>query len=612
MTAGARPPIRDYALLSDCQGSALVSKGGSIDWACLPRFDSPSTFGRLIGTGAGHWELTATDDAEVERSYLEGTLVLCTTVRTASGTATITDAMPFAHNARGHQIGHDSPHAVVRLVEGVEGTVELGSEWAPRPEYGLTTPRWTPIDGGAVSRGGPSANVVSCPFPLEIDGGTARARFSVKAGQRVGLALRTCDPWAQPPVTWSTDQVRAWLHGTIEGWRSWAAQHQSYEGAYSELVHHSGRVLQGLTFAPTGAIVAAPTTSLPEAIGGDRNWDYRYAWVRDTSLTLLALWVAACPDEVADTFGFFVTAAGSTSGADDAVSILYGVGGERQIFEHEIDHLDGYHGSRPVRVGNGAWRQTQLDVYGEILDAAALFADRVDDFDDATSAFLVELADNALARWEETDRGIWEVRGDPQHFVYSKLMCWVALDRAIILADALDADAERIDGWTQGRAAIHDAICERGWSDSASAFTQAFDSDELDAAALMISIVGFLPPDDERVRATVDAVRTKLTDDHGLVFRYRAEDGLSGTEATFGICTYWLAHALALAGDVEGARHHFEAITDLANDVGLLSEEVDGGTGDLLGNFPQALSHIGLVNAAHAITEAEKRSARSG
>ncbi|MGH9152084.1 MAG: glycoside hydrolase family 15 protein [Acidimicrobiales bacterium] len=604
MSGPAPTPIGDYALVSDSQGAALVSRSGSVDWACVPRFDSPSALARLLGEGAGAWALAPTGAADVERSYVDGTMVLRTVFRTGSGAVAVTDAMPFLPTERGHGIGDAAPHAIVRLVEGLDGDVEVATEVAPRPEYGLTVPRWAPAEGGATCRGGPAAYVLSCPAPLDLEGGTARGRFGVRAGQRVGLALRAVDPWEPLAATWSTDQVRAWLYGTVRGWQSWSALHQGYQGPYADLVHHSGRVLQALTYAPSGAIVAAPTTSLPEQVGGSRNWDYRYAWVRDASLTLSALWVAACPDEVADFFGFFMTAAGGTCEGEDPVQILYGVGGERRLDEQELDHLGGYRDSRPVRVGNGAWRQSQLDVYGELLDAAGLYADRVASFDDATASFLADLADRAATRWEEPDHGIWEMRGGRRHFLYSKLMCWVALDRACALARSLRA-GERAGRWRRERERIRQAILDQGWSDRAKAFTQAFGHDDLDASVLMIPIVGFLPAGDDRVRATVAAIGERLSDERGLVYRYRGGDGLDGSEASFGVCTYWLAHALALEGDVEGARRRFETVTSFANDGGLLSEEIDGATGELLGNFPQAFTHIGLVNAANAIAEAE-------
>lgn len=438
-------------------------------------------------------------------------MVLRTEFRTGTGVVAVTDALVFMPLHRGHGIGQQAPHAVVGLVEGVDGRVEMESEVAPRPGYGLTVPRWQAAPGGAVSRAGLHAYVLSCPAELDIRGPTAAARFTVERGARVGLALRVTDPWVAPPAPWSTDQVRAWLYGTVRGWQSWSQLHQGYEGPWADLVHHSGRVLQALTYAPTGAVIAAPTTSLPERIGGGRNWDYRYAWVRDASLTLSALWVAACPDEVAGFFGFFVTAAGAAPDGGDALQILYGVRGERRIEEQELYHLDGYRGSRPVRVGNAAWPQSQLDVYGELLDAAALYADRVERVDGTTAAFLDDMADRAADRWQEADQGIWEMRGEPRHRLYSKLLCWVALDRAARLAGQLHAQ-DRLERWCRERDRIRTAILEQGWSDTAKAFTQSFGSDDLDASAL--------------------------------------------------------------------------------------------------GNFPQAFTHIGLVNAANAIAEAERRQAR--
>ncbi|MFN0090014.1 MAG: glycoside hydrolase family 15 protein [Acidimicrobiales bacterium] len=314
----------------------------------------------------------------------------------------------------------------------------------------------------------------------------------MRNGERLGFALRVVDPGQTAPAPWSTDQVRAWLYGTIRGWQSWSALHQGYQGPYADLVHHSGRVLKALTYAPTGAIVAAPTTSLPEELGGERNWDYRYTWVRDASFTLSALWIAACPDEVADFFEFFAHAAGGTAEGGEPIQILYGVRGERRVEEQELDHLPGYRDSRPVRIGNAAWRQSQLDVYGELLDAAGLYADRVGSLDDITVSFLADMADRAANRWEEPDHGIWEMRGERRHFLYSKLMCWVALDRACALTGMLRA-GNRSSRWSRERARIREAILEQGWSDSANAFTQSFGHDDLDASALMIPIVGFLP-----------------------------------------------------------------------------------------------------------------------
>ncbi len=342
-------------------------------------------------------------------------------------------------------------------------------------------------------------------------------------------------------------------------------------------------------------------------MGGERNWDYRYTWVRDASLTMEALWVAACPDEAAWFFAWMAGAVASLLRRGAQLQIMFGVGGERDLSERELKHLSGWRASRPVRIGNGAWDQRQLDVYGELLSAAYRLRDQLSNLDETTRHFLVEVADAAAAHWQEPDQGIWEVRGGPRDFLYSKLMCWVALDRAIGLAETLGAQSH-VAAWTTTREQIRNAILEHGWSEKAGAFTQAFGSDELDASALMIPIVGFLPGSDPRVRATVDAIAARLTDAHGLVYRYRASDGLAGDEGTFLLCTFWLAQALALAGEVERARTTFEQAIVYVNDVGLLAEEVDPQTNELLGNFPQAFSHIGLVNAAWAIAQAEASS----
>jgi GH15 family glucan-1,4-alpha-glucosidase len=389
--------------------------------------------------------------------------------------------------------------------------------------------------------------------------------------------------------------------------------HQAYDGPWKNLVHTSGRVLKALTYAPSGAVVAAATTSLPEGVGGERNWDYRYSWVRDASFTMEALWVAACPDEASDFFAFMCTASASGVGAEQALQIMFGVGGEHDLSERTLGHLEGWRGSRPVRVGNGAWDQQQVDVYGELLGAASRLTDQLHDLDGDTRAFLGSLAEAAAVRWREPDQGIWEVRGDPQHFLYSKVMCWVALDRAIAMA-GLIGDDSRVEHWRRTRDEIAETVVRDGWSDAAGAFTQYVGTDALDASTLMLPIVGFLPARDPRVLATIEAIDQRLTDDHGLVYRYRTEggvDGLAGEEGTFLLCTFWLAQALAMADRVERAREVFETAARYVNDVGLLAEEIDPTTGELLGNFPQAFSHIGLVNAAWAISEAEKRAGGS-
>src|SRR5258706_1007327 len=597
-------PIADYALLSDCRSAALVSRAGSVDWLCFPRFDGPSVFARLLDDQAGHWSIHPAGTYEVSRRYIEATMVLETRFSTPTGTAVLVDAMAIGRNERGHQLGVASPGVLLRSVSCERGTVEMELEYAPRLEYGRIYPLLRPIEGGIATRGGADVLVLSSQVALTIEGSLAYTRFSLQAGEQASFALQHRASWEEVPQVCTAAAISAYLYDTQEGWRTWSSLHQTYEGPWRELVHHSGRVLQALMFRTTGAIVAAPTTSLPESIGGERNWDYRFTWIRDSCLTLEALWVAACPDEA---YIFFAWMAGAVAtqirpGVD--LQIMFGVGGERDLSERTLSHLAGWRASRPVRIGNGAWEQRQLDVYGELLSAAYRLRDQVRELDEVMRNFLVEVADAAAARWQQPDQGIWEVRGGPRDFLYSKLMCWVALDRAIGLAAALDA-LDRIDAWTTTREQIRTAILERGWSEKAGAFTQAFGSEELDASALMMPIVGFLPATDPRMQATIDAIADRLSDAHGLVYRYRAADGLAGEEGTFLLCTFWLAHAQALAGEIKRARQTFEQAIAYANDVGLLAEEVDPATGELLGNFPQAFSHIGLVNAAWAISQAE-------
>jgi GH15 family glucan-1,4-alpha-glucosidase len=596
-------PIADYSLLSDCHAAALVSREGSIDWLCVPRFDGPSLFGRLLGPSAGHWSIRPRGQASVSRRYLDRTMVLETTVRTAGGLATLTDAMALGPARDGHDLGAGAPGVVLRRVEGVEGTVEFDLEYTPRPGYGLRTPVLTSIDGGVTGQDG--AMVLSTPIEARVEADTARHRFTARAGTSLAFALHhRADP--ERPRVWSQSEIADLLGRTVEGWRTWSGAHQRYEGPWDDLVYHSGRVLQALTYQPTGAIVAAPTTSLPEVVGGERNWDYRYAWIRDASFTLDALWVSACPDEAEKFFSWMAKAASSKLESAADLQIMFGIRGDEDLTERTLEHLPGWRDSRPVRVGNGAWNQRQLDVYGELLAAAERLADQLGDLDQATKGFLVSVADIAARRWTEQDHGIWEVRDEPRDFLYSKLMCWVALDRAIRIAELIGG-ADRVGGWTRTRDEIRQAILDRGWSDRAGAFAQSFGSHQLDASNLMMAIVGFLPPDDPRMLATIEAIERDLTDDRGLVYRYKADDGLPGEEGTFLLCTFWLAHALALAGRLDRARATFDRAAAYANDVGLLSEEVDESTGELLGNFPQAFSHIGLINAAWAIAEAERR-----
>lgn len=598
-------PLAEYALLSDCHSAALVSRAGSVDWLCVPRFDSPAVFGRLLDAAAGHWSLRPVGEATAARAYAAETLVLETRWECGGGEAVVTDALATGVGDRGHDLGSASPHALLRHVRGVRGEVDFELEFAPRPEYGVVLPLIVGGDGGVVGRGGATLVRLCSPVPLEVAGSTARARLRVRAGESVGFALRFAASIEPVPELWTPEEIAGRLRETAAAWRSWSRIHQAYQGPWKELVHGSGRVLQALTYATTGAIVAAPTTSLPERVGGVRNWDYRYCWVRDASLTLRALWVAACPDEATHFFDFLARASLPQVRRGTDLQVMFGIGGEHDLTERELPHLSGWRRSRPVRIGNGAWVQRQLDVYGELLDVAWRLHDQLAGLDDIARELLADAADGAAARWREPDHGIWEMRGEPQHFVHSKLMCWVALDRAIRMADFLRADAARVERWRTEAGVVRRAILEQGWSEAAGAFVQSFGGDVLDASALVLALVGFLPPGDPRMRSTIEAAAARLTDARGLVYRYRAPDGLAGGEGAFLLCTFWLAEAWALAGETARARAVFEAAVAHANDLGLLAEEVDSASGELLGNFPQAFSHIGLVNAAWAISQAE-------
>ena len=376
-----------------------------------------------------------------------------------------------------------------------------------------------------MARGGADVLALSSSAEVQIDGFTARARFTLRSGDAISFAMHHRTTSEEPPRIWTQAEIQAGIDDTAQAWRIWSSMHQSYDGPWADLVRLSGRVLYGLTYFPTGAIVAAPTTSLPETPGGSRNWDYRYTWVRDASFTLQALWVAACPHEAGKFFDYLADTATAQVCNDADLQIMFGIGGEHDLTERELGHLSGWRNSSPVRIGNGAWNQRQLDVFGELLDAAYRLPDQLAQLEPPTRRFLADLADIAAARWRERDNGIWEIRGEPRHFLYSKLMCWVALDRAIDLADRLDA-ADRVERWKATRDEIADAIMTRGWNEQIGAFTQTFDHDELDASCLMMPIVGFIPADHPRMRATIDAIAADLIDARGLVYRYRGADAL--------------------------------------------------------------------------------------
>lgn len=589
--------IDGYAFLSDCQSAALVGLDGSIDWLCLPRFDSPSVFGRLLDQEAGHWLIRPSARFRTMRRYAADSLVLTTTFETAEGRVALTDAMLFAPGAREHEIGRTVPHVLERRLEGLAGSVDIEMEFAPRLEYGLTKPRHECGDGCVRAYGGEVDLTLTSDAPLACDERMASSRFTLRAGESFTFRLQYTgfgdggDGCAPAGAGASTAD-------TLEAWRSWAAQHRGYRGLYLDEVKIGALVLQGLTYEPSGALAAAATTSLPERLGQAWNWDYRYAWLRDASLTMFAQWVASCPHEAIRFFHFVERAGGRLE--DGPVQIVYGLRGKRDLAEHALAHLAGFEDSRPVRVGNAAWTQRQLDVLGEVLDAAHLLRDQLE-WDADTEELLVAYADRACREWKQPDAGMWETRDAERHYTSSKVMCWVALDRAVKLAGRLGAE-RHADRWARERDAVKAAVLEQAWSERAGAYAGAFGSDDLDASVLQLPIVGFLPATDPRMRATIEAVHDRLAV-KGLVRRWASEPN------GFLICTYWLAECLVMAGETERAVRVFERVTALANDVGLLSEEADVETGELLGNFPQAFSHVGLINAAWRISESRRGSA---
>ena len=603
---GASQPVANHGLLADCNSAALVDREGSIEWLCLPRYDSDAVFARILDPAAGHWSICPRGSFTSERRYLPDTLIVETVFTTDTGSVRLRDAMAFAEGQRGHDVGHDAPHEVLRAVEDLSGTLALVMELAPRPEYGLVKPLVRLEEGGARSFGAGRIAVRS-DVRLEIDDSTLSAAFEVAEGERIGFSMR----WAPPELRAAPDptpsaRVIERIEDTAEAWRSWEAEHDIYEGGHRELVRLSSRVLKGLSYRPTGAIVAAPTTSLPETVGGERNWDYRFSWIRDSSLTIEALFIGTCSDEAEEFVSFMTSSAGGRAGAG-SLQIMYGIGGEHDLSERELPHLCGWRDSRPVRVGNGAWDQVQLDVYGELLNSLWLYREKIGELHPEIQAFAADLADTAARRHGETDSGMWEMRGEPRHHLSSKVLCWTALDRAVRLAPQLGEYA-KVPEWEAARNEIRAAILQRGWSEAKQAYAQSFDSDELDAAALLMPILGFLPADDERMRSTIEAIARELTED-GLVLRYRNDeglnaDGLTGEEGTFVICSFWLASCLAKAGELERAEALFDQLAGYANELGLLAEEIDTASGEQLGNLPQAFSHIGLITVAYEIDKA--------
>jgi GH15 family glucan-1,4-alpha-glucosidase len=586
--------IEDYALIGDLQTGALVGRDGSVDWLCLPRYDSGACFAALVGEPEnGHWRIGPADGRPASsRRYVGDTLVLETTWDSTAGTVRILDFMPHRHQAPD----------VVRIVEGVRGRVPMRSVLRLRFDYGRRIPWVSRRDTQVVGLAGPDAVYLSSDVPVRGEDFSTVANFTVNEGDRVRFVL-TWHP-SQEPAPKPVDADRA-LSETLRAWEGWA-QRCEPPADYADAVRRSLITLKALTYQPTGGIVAALTTSLPEDLGGVRNWDYRYCWLRDASLTLEALLAAGYTDEAAQWRGWLLRA---VAGSPRDMQIMYGVAGETRLPESICDWLKGYEGSVPVRIGNAAATQLQLDVYGEVIEALHLARAGGVHRDEDARDLQIAMADHVESVWEQPDEGLWEVRGPRQHFTYSKVMCWVAFDRLANSAKRWGL-AHLGPAWRETADRIRDRICRDGWDDEQGAFTQAFGSRHLDAALLLLPRLGFLPPDDPRIVGTVEAIQRKLSDD-GLVRRYDTSstteagdvDGLPGGEGSFLACSFWLSDALHRIGRHDEARDQFERLLDLRNDVGLLAEEYDPRHRRLVGNYPQAFSHIGLVTTAYTLSD---------
>jgi GH15 family glucan-1,4-alpha-glucosidase len=593
--------ISDYGAIGDCHTAALVSSEGSIDWCCLPHFDSDAVFCRILDySRGGYFSLRPAGPFRSSRQYEPDSNILVTTFEAPGGAIRVIDCMPIEH-ATGGRRGSDvrTRHEILRTVEGLAGRVKVRLEFKPTFGFAAAVTTLEKTGEGCVARtdGGVLSLRTPDPGGLQIrDDRVAVVEFTVAEGER-----RWIDANYVPrrgidlPQSLTRDQAQAALARTREYWRRWSSL-CSYDGPYRNLVLRSALTLKLLTFEPTGAIVAAPTTSLPEQIGGERNWDYRYTWLRDSALTLYALESVGYIEEAMDYWDWLERI---PHGTDRPLPIMFTLEGTPLDGERELPHLEGYRGSRPVRVGNHASTQLQLDVFGEILDAAYLCTTRIKRPSQDLWPVLASLADRAAQRWKEPDQGLWEVRTGPRHFVYSKLLCWVALDRAVSLARTYQL-AGSVDRWSRERDQIRSAILRHGYDEGLGAFAQAFDHAALDASALAIPLVGFLPATDPRMRSTIRAIRERLTA-NGLVYRYRVDDaydGIGGSEATFAMCTFWLVDNLALLGQKDEAAQMFERVVSYANDLGLFAEEIQAHTRDLLGNFPQGFTHLALIRSA--------------
>nr|WP_202439652.1 glycoside hydrolase family 15 protein [Streptomyces sp. SID8356] len=589
--------IEDYALIGDMQTAALVCRDGTADWLCLPRFDSHAVFAGLLGTEEhGFWRLSPARAEGTEpppadrRRYRGDSLVLESEWDTPRGTVRVTDFMP----------PRDGAPQLIRIVEGVSGRVPMRSELRMRFSYGRVTPWVHKVDGRTVAVAGPDSVWLDTQADTYGENLTTYSDFTVGPGDRVAFTISWQPSHREPPAL---PDPEGSLEATELFWREWVDQ-CTYHGPYREAVVRSLITLKALTYAPTGGIVAAPTTSLPEEIGGVRNWDYRYTWLRDAAITLSSLLRTGYREEARAWREWLLRA---VAGDPENLQIMYGIAGERELGEAELDWLPGYENSAPVRVGNGAANQLQLDVYGEVTEALHLAHMTGLTRNDYAMGLQLRLIEYLEKHWEEPDEGIWEVRGPRRHFVHSKVMAWVAVDRTIKLIEAGDADGP-LERWYELRDDIHRDVCERGYDKERNTFTQSYGSKELDASLLLIPQMGFLPPDDKRVIGTIEAIQRELSTEDGFILRYPTEgeeagvDGLEGDEGAFLACSFWMADDLAMIGRVDEARRLFEKLLSLRNDLGLLAEEWDSNLQRQVGNFPQAFSHVPLIDTALRLT----------
>jgi len=606
------PPIADYAFLSDCDTMALIAPSGNIEWMCLPRVDSPSVFGAILDRDAGGFQLGPADmKVPTARRYLPGTMILETSWGTPTGWIVVRDALligPWHHRDqrspthRRAPTDYEAEHVLLRSVRCVNGEVQLSMQCCPVLDYGRDHPVWRYAGEdyhSAIVEGDGEQPALRLTTDLRVgfEGARAAARTMMKEGDSHFVALS----WGDHEAPTTYDDAYRRLTWTAHHWQHWLARGRFPDHPWREVLERSALTLKGLTFAPTGALVAAATTSLPETPRGERNWDYRFTWIRDSTLALWALDTLGFDWEANDFFCFIEDVAERS----DELQIMYGVDGEKDLSEQILDHLEGYVSSRPVRVGNGAFDQKQHDVWGALLDSVFIHTSNRDGLDDRIWPILARFVEAAIEHFAEPDRGIWEVRGDPQHFTSSKVMCWVAADRGAKLARLREHD-KLAARWQVSADEMHADICKNGVDDRG-VFTQSYGTDALDASTLLIPLVGFLPPDDPRVRATVCAIADELTVD-GLVLRYKVEqtdDGLSGEEGTFTICSFWLVSALAIVGEHGAARRLCEKLLSFASPLGLYAEEIDASSGRHLGNYPQAFTHLGLINAVLHVIAAE-------